>query len=173
MPRTRWTTPEHRPDNRQREDVRAVLHQLVDQCIDAWPEILRQAREMGRGFPSGGSSGGHSGGTSPVEAQVANPRADPALWANEWLAEWAEAMAHLRNAGGHLHRVLPIDPELVERGRVNTVEVCGECGRPVVTGKRLDGHLLHIESPGTNDHGEPIPVCWWARYNRTRGRREA
>lgn len=173
MTTARWLSPEQRPDDRQRESVRDELHDLIDQCVDAWPKVIKQAREMGRGYPAT-SSGAGAGGPSHGDGYT--PRSggpDPAARARDWLTEWAETIAHLRNTAGHSTRVLPANPATVERGRVNTVEVCSECGRPVITGKRLDGDLLHNESPGTDDHGQPLPVCWWARYNRGRGRREA
>lgn len=155
---------ELRANETQRETVRKELHDHVDALINAWGQLEQQAREMGRGYPSGGEGGGENQGTL-VERVALSDAFDPATAASEWLAEFSEFRALGKNLYGKLKRVLPVDPSSVERGRVNTVDLCTECNLPAPKVKRLDGKPYH--------HPESGESCWWTAYNRTRGRRGA
>ena len=168
------TSPERRLDDDQQAALRKEMHRLVDQITDALPVIQRQEREWGRGFPSSTTGGGGGGGgdSSSTERAALNPH-DPAAACAEWRILFDEALGHLRNAAYRATRLLPLTEAEIKQAqtRQNSVELCAECERPVVKGKRLDGALLHTDSPGTDEHGEPLAVCWWSAYNRTRGRR--
>lgn len=159
------TRPDLRPNDHQRESVRAELHAIIDRAIDSWPTIERQAAEMGRGYPTGGQgSGGDSG--SPTENQALNHRDDPALSASEWLVALIELRGQARLLESKRVRCLA-QPQEAITGRINTVDTCSECGLPLVGKiKRLDNDPLHYESPGTDTHGQPLPICWWQAYRR-------
>lgn len=140
--------PEHRADDRQRQSVRDELHDCVDRVVDAWPVLERQAKEMGRGFPTQGDCAGPRGGAGSYVERVALEHAeDPALLAEEWLSALAEARAALVNLASKARWLLPVDPESLERGRVNEVENCALCNEPI-TGKtrRIDGQPYHPTS---------------------------
>lgn len=156
--------PEQRATETQRESVRRELHDQVNAVCDAWAEVERQSKEMGRGFPSGGE--GSTGDEGSLTERVALSTAfDPALAASEWLSHLAETRGHLKQLSGDLKRILPVDPSKVERGRVNSVDLCSECNEPAPKVKRLDGKPYHHPDSGES--------CWWTAYNRTRGRRGA
>lgn len=163
------TSPERRLDDDQQAAIRKEMHRLVDQVADALPVIQRQEREWGRGYPASTAGGGGRGGSdsSSTERAALNPH-DPAAACAEWRVIFDEALGHLRNVAYRATRLLPLtDGEMKQaQTRQNSVEVCNECERPVLKGKRLDGALLHNESPGTDEHGEPLPVCFWQAYRR-------
>lgn len=163
------TRPDLRPNDLQRESVRAELHDIVDRCVEAWPVIERQAAEMGRGYPTGGDRGGGNAG-SPVENQALNHRDDPALSATEWLASLIEFRGQARLLNSTRVQCLALPQSPMAKGRINSVEICSECGLPLVGKiKRLDNDPLHYESPGTDDRGEVLAICFWQRQRRARG----
>lgn len=137
--------PEQRASETQRDSVRKELHDQVDRLVDAWPVIERQSREMGRGYPSG-SEGATGDGGSLVERVALSGAFDPALASADWLAGFVEFRGHAKNLEGALRRVLPADEASVDRGRVNEVEVCAECGLPAVKVRRIDGVPYHATS---------------------------
>ena len=167
---TRRLSPERRLDAGQQRDERQWWHDLVDVIFDAMPLIQTQEREWGRGYPSTTLGGGGGGGdaTSSTERAALTQTQDPGSACTEWLLARFEARGHLITLADRARRLLPLTEADVKRAttRQNTVELCAECERPVTKGKRLDGSLLHNESPGTDEHGEPLPVCFWQAYRR-------
>jgi len=160
--------PHLRANDRQRESVREELKAIIDRCMDAWPAIDKQANEMGRGYPTGGEGSGQGG--SPTENMALNPTDDPALTAQEWLAQLTELRGQAKLLDSKRVRCMAVEPT---KGRVNTVDLCSECSLPLVGKiKRLDNTPLHNEYPGTDPHGHPLAVCFWAVYRRS-GRNSA
>lgn len=147
----------------QRESVREHLHAIVDRCVKAWPEIQRQADQMGRGYPSSSTAigGGSGSGSSPVEQAVITNAPDPANDAAEWVVLMSELYAVAKSLDNKRERLrVKTEKDWAEhRGRANTVEKCTECNEPAPIVKRLDGLPYH-----------PAP-CWQRAYRRTgRGR---
>lgn len=139
---------DRRADERQRESVRSELHGAVDSAVDSWPVLERQARDMGRGFPSQGDGpGGVGGHGDPVPRLALEDRVDPAVLAEAWLREF-ESWRRLGSVlASRARGLLPADVGSVERGRVNSVEVCAECGDPIGDRvKRIDGNPYHASS---------------------------
>ena len=165
------TPAERRLDDRQLTEVRAELHDLVDRVLDALPVIQRQEREWGRGYPASTTGGGGGGSPSSITERAAlDSSHDPAGACAEWRVAFDETVGHLRGLAGRARKLLPLTEADIRQAtaRQNTVEVCPECSLPVGGGKRkrLDGALFHDESPGTDEHGEPLPVCFWQAYRR-------
>ena len=137
------TRPEQRADDRQRGEVRAELHAIVDGLVDALPVLERQARDMGRGFPSqaGGPSGG--GGVSrPVERIALDGGSDPGALAGDALVEWARVLGGLRALDRRVRGLLPVQPAAsVEpaAGRVPRCESCGASGDAFKMGRWCEG----------------------------------
>lgn len=128
---------EARASDRQREAVRAELHDYVDRAVDRWPIIDKQAAEMGRGLHAtqwdGSRSGGHGDPTVRTALRVED---DPALKAQEWQEGFRQVRALLRAVDARGAKLMP---EAVHQGRVNTVDVCGLCKQPAPKVKRVDG----------------------------------
>lgn len=146
MPRPLPRRPPNMPD--QRLQIRDDLHKIVNDVIDNWETIERQAQEMGRGYPASTLGGeGGSGDTTLVEAQ-ALATIGPGEKATEWLAHLAEFIAHGRTLHDDMKKLLPMTDAEKRRAqqRHNTVEVCTKCGLPADKVRRIDGEPFHADS---------------------------
>lgn len=138
---------ERRTTQEQRESIRQEAYELIDVIIDEWPAIQDQAKKYRKGFSTntigdGTNSGG--GGSSRTEALAINRSDDPGDQAAEWITDLTKAMTQLRTLRARINNVLP-NPKAADkmRGRVNTVDICAECGLPAPEVKRIDGEPYH------------------------------
>lgn len=124
--------PDRIADERQMTDRIEDLIRLVYEARDYWPQVQRQAREMGRGFPSSSIAGYGGGGSdgSVVENSFddnGNLKWDPAESARDALTEWDAAYHQLKSVVKRMHHLVTPAPD--KRGVAS--DDCARCHRPI------------------------------------------
>lgn len=117
--------PEHLAEERQRAEVRAELHAIVDRLVDGWEPIQRMAKFMGTGFPSSSrlGEGGRGAHSDPTCDQVANHfDGGPAEYAADWLRGMRDFIHVARGLDGRRSRL-----EVPVESKAKSVEAGGLC----------------------------------------------
>lgn len=119
--------PDKIADERQMADRIADLERLIHEARGYWPQVQRQAREMGSGFPSSSIAGyGGGGGGSTVENALddnGNLKWDPAEVARDALTNWDSAYYSLKSVVKQMHRLVHGAERFVDVGQMAPVSV--------------------------------------------------